>query len=48
MVYLVTEMGYNQNKIFKDDTDYIGKHFNKANKKTIYNILKKDENKPPF
>jgi hypothetical protein len=40
MVYLVTQMGYDEDKIFKDNTEYIGKHFNKANKKIIYDILK--------
>jgi hypothetical protein len=40
MANLVINMGYNEDKVFKDNTEYIGKHFNKTNKEIIYKLLK--------
>lgn len=40
MADLVISMGYDEDKVFKDNTEYLGKHFNKTHKKIIYDIFK--------
>lgn len=40
MADLVISMGYDEDKVFKDNTEYLGKHFNKKHKKIIYDIFK--------
>lgn len=40
MADLVINMGYDEDKVFKDNTEYLGKHFNKTHKKIIYDIFK--------
>lgn len=40
MADLVIKMGYDEDKVFKDNTEYLGKHFNKTHKKIIYDIFK--------
>ena len=46
MADLVINMGYDEDKVFKDNTEYLGKHFNKTHKKIIYDIFANANKKP--